>query len=256
MLHAPVLWRPDPDYCTGIQPQSVFIRERAKIIQEGSGPLIHLKRRTNGWGWWLLEGGLKRGPWVILKGENPVERPWEPWWINTLWIIVSSFLSFFLVLSVRSAVNFPAIWDKLFVKSMSIPPLGIYSEKTERGRLQSSVRMVTTIWRIWLITSSASNLKFMLLIQTIITCLRKRFCIRTWSSLERSKPFVKPYNDTDRCFHKAMIYILKSGVNTCLQMQELNLPVCICITYHSLCSNTFTFLYLTDAKNTYGARLI
>lgn len=131
---------------------------------------------------------------------------------------------------------------------MSIPPLGIYSEKIERGRLQSSVRMVTTIWRIWLITSSASCLKFMLLIQTIITCLRNRFCIRTWSSLERSKPFVKPYNDTDRCFHKAMIYILKSGVNTCLQMQELNLPVCICITYHSLCSNTFTFLYLTEAK--------
>lgn len=42
--------RPQPDYCTGIQPQSVFIRERAKIIQEGSGPLIHLKRRMKGRG--------------------------------------------------------------------------------------------------------------------------------------------------------------------------------------------------------------
>lgn len=77
MLHAPVLWRPEPDYCAGIQPQSVFIRERAKIIQEGSGPLIHLKwrmKRGGGWSggcWWGLKGGL----WVILKGENPVERP-------------------------------------------------------------------------------------------------------------------------------------------------------------------------------------
>lgn len=40
-----VLRRPEPDCCTGISAQSVFIRERAKIIQEGSGPLIHLKRR-------------------------------------------------------------------------------------------------------------------------------------------------------------------------------------------------------------------
>lgn len=45
MLHAPVLWRPELDYCSGIQAQSVFIRERAKIIQEGSGPLINLKHR-------------------------------------------------------------------------------------------------------------------------------------------------------------------------------------------------------------------
>lgn len=43
-----VLWRPEPDCCSGIQAQSVFIRERAKIIQEGSGPLIHLKRRMKG----------------------------------------------------------------------------------------------------------------------------------------------------------------------------------------------------------------
>lgn len=45
---APVIWRPEPDCCTGIQAQSVFIRERAKIIQEGSGPLIHLKRQMKG----------------------------------------------------------------------------------------------------------------------------------------------------------------------------------------------------------------
>lgn len=43
-----VLWRPDPDCCSGIKAQSVFIRERAKIIQEGSGPLIHLKQRMKG----------------------------------------------------------------------------------------------------------------------------------------------------------------------------------------------------------------
>lgn len=50
MLHAPVLWRPEPDYCSGIQAQSVFIKERAKIIQRGSGPLIHLKQQTKGGG--------------------------------------------------------------------------------------------------------------------------------------------------------------------------------------------------------------
>lgn len=48
MFHVPVLWRPALDYCAGIQPQSVFIRERAKIIQEGSSPLIHLKRQMKG----------------------------------------------------------------------------------------------------------------------------------------------------------------------------------------------------------------
>lgn len=42
-------------------------------------------------------------------------------------------LLFFPVLSLRSAANFPAIWDKLFVKSMSILPLGIHSQKIERG---------------------------------------------------------------------------------------------------------------------------
>lgn len=42
------LRRPDPDYCTGIPAQSVFIRERAKIVREGSGPLIHLKRQMKG----------------------------------------------------------------------------------------------------------------------------------------------------------------------------------------------------------------
>jgi len=72
MPHAPLLWRPGPDYCAGIQPQSVFIRERAKIIQEGSGPLIHLKRRMKGGG---AVRGFEGGLWVILKGENPVERP-------------------------------------------------------------------------------------------------------------------------------------------------------------------------------------
>lgn len=75
MLHAPVLWRPEPDYCAGIQPQSVFIRERAKIIQEGSGPLIHLKRRMKGGAVGAGGGGSKGGLRVILKGENPEERP-------------------------------------------------------------------------------------------------------------------------------------------------------------------------------------
>lgn len=43
------------DYRTGTQPQSVFIRERSKLIQEGSGPLIHLKRQMKG-GWQACEG--------------------------------------------------------------------------------------------------------------------------------------------------------------------------------------------------------
>ena len=94
MFHAPALWRPELDYCAGIQAQSVFIRERAKIIQEGSGPLIHLKRRMKGRGG-LSGGDLKGGLWVILKGESPVERPWEPQWINTLWIILTSFYFLF-----------------------------------------------------------------------------------------------------------------------------------------------------------------
>ncbi|CAB1427802.1 unnamed protein product [Pleuronectes platessa] len=40
MFHAPALWRPELDYCSGIQAQSVFIRERAKIIQEGKRPPV------------------------------------------------------------------------------------------------------------------------------------------------------------------------------------------------------------------------
>lgn len=43
------------DYRTGTQPQSVFIRERSKLIQEGSGPLIHLKRQMKG-GWQACKG--------------------------------------------------------------------------------------------------------------------------------------------------------------------------------------------------------
>lgn len=53
------------DYRTGTRTQSVFIRERSKIIQESSGPLIHLKRQMRGGG----------EPGVILKEENPEERP-------------------------------------------------------------------------------------------------------------------------------------------------------------------------------------
>lgn len=67
MLHAPVLWRPEPDYCAGIQPQSVFIRERAKIIQEGSGPLIHLKRRMKGG----AVGGFERGAVGYFERGEP-----------------------------------------------------------------------------------------------------------------------------------------------------------------------------------------
>ena len=67
MLHALVLWRPEPDYCAGIQPQSVFIRERAKIIQEGSGPLIHLKRRMKG----RAVGGFERGAVGYFERGEP-----------------------------------------------------------------------------------------------------------------------------------------------------------------------------------------
>lgn len=55
-LRGLALQRPDPDYCTGIPQQSVFIRERAKIVREGSGPLIHLKRQMKG------GGGVQRVP--------------------------------------------------------------------------------------------------------------------------------------------------------------------------------------------------
>lgn len=70
------------DYCTGTRTQSVFIRKRSKIIQESSGPLIHLKRQMRGRG----------EPRVILKEENPEEQPWESQRINTQIILTQFFL--------------------------------------------------------------------------------------------------------------------------------------------------------------------
>lgn len=52
---SPLALQAQTDYRSGTQPQSVFIRERSKLIQEGSGPLIHLKRQMKG-GWQACEG--------------------------------------------------------------------------------------------------------------------------------------------------------------------------------------------------------
>lgn len=87
---------------------------------------------------------------------------------------------FFLppVLSLRSAANFPAIWDKLFVKSMSILPLGIHSQKIAKGGLgwmDDCSENGNSVWRIKLMTSFSSCFRLMLFIQTIITCHRSRF---------------------------------------------------------------------------------
>lgn len=67
------------------------------------------------------------------------------------------------LLSLRSAANFPVIWNKLFVKSMSMLPLGIHSQKVERGGggggigwLDNSRENENNVWRIRLMTSSAS----------------------------------------------------------------------------------------------------
>lgn len=52
------------DYRTGTRTHSVFIRERSKIIQESSGPLIHLKRQMRAGGRGGAMGYFERGePW-------------------------------------------------------------------------------------------------------------------------------------------------------------------------------------------------
>lgn len=61
LLHGPMRWRPESDYCAGIQAQSVFIGVRAKIIQEGSGPLIHFKRQMKGGAGGSVWGGGRWG---------------------------------------------------------------------------------------------------------------------------------------------------------------------------------------------------
>lgn len=104
VLHAPVLWRPDPDYCTGIPPQSVFIRERAKIIQEGSGPLKHLKRWMKGGGCFGFWGGA--GDSYFERGElcrNTMKPSVTKYTTDPLNLYL------IIIFSLRSAANFPVI---------------------------------------------------------------------------------------------------------------------------------------------------
>lgn len=176
MLHAPVLWRPEPDYCTRIQPQSVFIRERAKIIQEGSGPLIHLKRRMTGGD--FRGGGAERAVVGYFERGEPCGSTMRALVNKCPVDYLNLILLFPPVLSLRSAANFPAIWDKLFVKSLLIPPLGIHSQKIENGGvgwMDNCSENGNNVWRICLMTSSASSFRLVLFIQTIITCHRNRF---------------------------------------------------------------------------------
>lgn len=70
-LRGLALQRPDPDYCTGIPPQSVFIRERAKIGGPRRFRPINTFETANERGGGAA-GSSPAGD--ILKGENPAER--------------------------------------------------------------------------------------------------------------------------------------------------------------------------------------
>lgn len=103
------------------------------------------------------------------------------------------------------------------MKSMSILPLGIHSQKLEEGCSENG----NNIWRIWLMTSSASCLRLMLFIlgiqKQIVHSVSRKF-----AGDQSNFILVKLYYMTLTDVSTKLIILICFWVNTNLQFYQIH----------------------------------